>query len=96
MGIAHVQFLDKPWEDCEHQGYKGPGWYFWDETDIYCHGPYVAEIIASKALDEYAYHLERENIQQGRMLTNLDFTATELVTMVAPVDRAHAHYDRSE
>lgn len=87
MGIAHVQYIDKPWQDCEHYGYRGPGWYFWDETDAYCYGPYVAEIIASKALDEYAYQLDKKTIN-----LNLDFGDSEIVTITATVDRAHAHY----
>lgn len=35
-------------------GYRGPGWYFWDETDAHCHGPYINEDKAREAFFEYA------------------------------------------
>ncbi len=86
--IPHIDYYDREWAvGAHHQGYRGPGWYFWDETGAYCHGPYVAEIIAAKALDLYAYNLDKNTIK-----LSLDFDTTELVTIVAPVDRAHAHH----
>lgn len=63
MSIQHVEYLDKAkvpngWPSAEEQGYKGPGWYFWDETGAYCYGPCVGEIVASKALEKCAEWLQ--------------------------------------
>lgn len=38
-------------------GYQGPGWYFWDETEAYCYGPYKSEKAAEIALNKYAEKL---------------------------------------
>lgn len=35
-------------------GYSVPGWYFWDETWAYCHGPFLTEEDANGACREYA------------------------------------------
>jgi len=34
-----------------------PGWYFWDETDAYYHGPFATREEASKALITYCEEL---------------------------------------
>ncbi len=39
-------------------GYEGPGWYFWDETWAYCHGPYASREEASVAVNKYTEWLE--------------------------------------
>lgn len=40
-------------EDAKAAGYKGPGWYFWDETWAYCHGPFTTQSYAEEALQHY-------------------------------------------
>jgi len=45
------------WEDADCAGWRGPGWYFWDETQAYCHGPYESEEIAKQKSDEYGANL---------------------------------------
>ena len=40
-------------EDAQAAGWDGPGWYFWDESWAYCHGPFSTREEASKALSIY-------------------------------------------
>lgn len=40
-------------EEIEY-GYKGPGWYFYDENWLYQHGPYNTKKEAQEACKEYA------------------------------------------
>lgn len=55
-----VEYLEKSWgDDANIQGWKGPGWYFWDETWAFCHGPFGSESQASLALQAYAEELAR-------------------------------------
>ena len=35
-------------------GWNGPGWYFWDETEAHCYGPFETAEEANKKLKEYA------------------------------------------
>ncbi len=35
------------------QGYSGRGWYFWDETHVYCYGPYFTKEEANEKLGDY-------------------------------------------
>ena len=49
-----IEYLDKPWPDALLQGWNGLGWYFWDETQAYCYGPYPSSVAAQNALEEYA------------------------------------------
>ena len=39
-------------------GYEGPGWYFWDETDAFCYGPYVSPDEALQKLRAYGAKLD--------------------------------------
>jgi len=48
--MAHVTWLDSGNVDW---GYHGPGWYFWDETGAYCHGPYESAELAYIGLEKY-------------------------------------------
>lgn len=56
------------WED---EGYganpihfvEGVGWFFWDETWSYAHGPYDTEMGAQDALRRYALTLENDQEQ---------------------------------
>lgn len=41
-------------------GYNGPGYYFWDETQAYCHGPYAQVADAVIALNHYVERLNQE------------------------------------
>ena len=46
------------YEDARDQGWNGPGWYFWDETEAYCHGPWKSAKEAEKELKKYALSLD--------------------------------------
>jgi hypothetical protein len=35
-------------------GYTGPGWYFWDETQSGCYGPYASALKAHQEQARYA------------------------------------------
>lgn len=52
----NVQYLfDGDFDNAEQRGWKGEGWYFWDEADgQYCYGPYKAYFLAKNAMDQYA------------------------------------------
>lgn len=57
----HIDYLSELDEDVtldrsgrQAWGYQGPGWYFWDETEAYCYGPYKSEKEAEIALNRYA------------------------------------------
>lgn len=51
MKKAFGDFAD---EEANEFGYKGPGWYFWDETWSQAHGPFPSENDAHFACNEYA------------------------------------------
>ncbi len=55
----YVYIETKPSEDegAERWGYAGPGWYFYDETWAYCHGPFEALELTKTAMKEYARNL---------------------------------------
>lgn len=44
-------------EEYIRYGYNGPGWYFYEETWAYVHGPYKSREEASEACNEYAKSL---------------------------------------
>lgn len=50
-----VQYLPNvDFDNALDRGWKGPGWYFWDEADgQYCYGPYKNKEIAIRRLKEY-------------------------------------------
>ena len=41
-------------ERAREAGYTRPGWYFWDETQAHCYGPYATRTRASEVAKEYA------------------------------------------
>lgn len=41
-------------DDMIAAGWNGQGWYFWDETQAYCYGPFETEKKAEQALINYA------------------------------------------
>ena len=41
-------------------GFKGPGWYFWDETWSWAYGPYPSKGKSEQALNEYGKELNKE------------------------------------
>ena len=43
--VARQDMLDAGWD--------GPGWYFWDETEAYCHGPFATRGETSKNMEKY-------------------------------------------
>lgn len=44
--VARQDMLDAGWD--------GQGWYFWDETEAYCHGPFGTRDEAVNAEEKYA------------------------------------------
>ena len=46
-----------PFKDADQAGFTQPGWYFWDETEAFCHGPYKTLEEAREKLDEYGKQL---------------------------------------
>ena len=52
MNMKVVLLVEAP-ADSELCGYDGPGWYFWDEPNIYCHGPFGTKHEAERALRIY-------------------------------------------
>jgi hypothetical protein len=46
-------------------GFRGPGWYFWDETSTRCYGPYSSEEIAVGAWMQYADWLNEVEESDG-------------------------------
>lgn len=40
--------------DLSYYGFAGEGFYFWNETEANCYGPYDTKHEAEAALDEYA------------------------------------------
>lgn len=61
---VRIQYLDNlpssftAQRDLTTSGWAGSGWYFWDETDAYCHGPFESELIASNEMTAYAKSLD--------------------------------------
>lgn len=35
-----IEYIDNPTTHMYNHGYNGPGYYFWDETDVFCYGPF--------------------------------------------------------
>lgn len=54
----HIDYLEK---GDNQWGWNGPGWYFWDESGAYCHGPYESAEITNNKLREYCVWLNRED-----------------------------------
>jgi hypothetical protein len=55
--MEHIYHYHQPWEplsDAQAAGYNGPGWYFWDETESLCYGPYGSREEAAEKMREYA------------------------------------------
>jgi hypothetical protein len=55
---SHISHIEKDWEDGKSAGWAGPGWYFWDETQSQCYGPYKTLPEAKEKLAEYVKSLE--------------------------------------
>jgi len=55
----YVEYLSEGFfENAAERGWKGAGWYFWDESDgQYCYGPYLTIFEAEQALAKYAGQL---------------------------------------
>lgn len=54
-----IEYIDnnRPFEDAEERGYRGPGWYFWDETQTDVFGPYKSEEDAKQEELRYAHEV---------------------------------------
>jgi hypothetical protein len=64
MNFPHIEYLktgDQNW------GWNGSGWYFWDETQAYCHGPYESQEKARQQLNKYVAYLDNENEEYFRL-----------------------------
>ena len=48
-----IQYITEGGPDSDLYGYKGPGWYFWDETWTQANGPYPDLEKAKKAMRKY-------------------------------------------
>jgi hypothetical protein len=46
--------LRKKMNEFTEWGYKGPGWYFWDETQTFAHGPFWSKDAANQECLLYA------------------------------------------
>lgn len=51
----NIQYIEESWHepDATMSGFTKPGWYFWDETQAYCHGPYETREEAEASIKEY-------------------------------------------
>lgn len=55
-----IEYIDHKWADWKAAGYTNPGWYFWDETEANCYGPYESKAVAAEKFMEYVTMLERK------------------------------------
>ena len=55
---SDVYYITAMDHEARAAGWYGPGWYFWDETGAYCHGPFGSREEAEEALERYAESLE--------------------------------------
>lgn len=58
-----IHFAKDPYPD-EHD-WRGPGWYFWDETWADRVGPYETYEIAKQRLIDYAHYLDTGEIRNS-------------------------------
>lgn len=56
-----ISLLTKNWLDGTLCGYTKPGWYFWDETEANCYGPYPTPSHALAALVCYCWEAEKDD-----------------------------------
>jgi hypothetical protein len=52
-----IQYISETFPDADLSGYTTPGWYFWDETQAHCYGPFATRDDAVCAASEYADQL---------------------------------------
>ena len=55
---ANTGITTKVWQS--HTGITTQGWYFWDETEAFAHGPFKDYITCHESLDMYAALLNNE------------------------------------
>jgi hypothetical protein len=66
--MNNIEYLTNgDFENAVERGYKGVGWYFWDEVEQDCYGPYLTYDQALVALDKYA-----ENLMNDKLKTTQD------------------------
>lgn len=46
--MIRVEYLFANYDRNFDYGFNGAGWYFWDETEAYCYGPYESAEIAEQ------------------------------------------------
>ena len=49
-----VEYIEHSWPDGDLAGWDGPGWYFWDESQSQCIGPFEDAGEASYSAAVYA------------------------------------------
>ena len=54
-----VQHITEKFEDADLAGYTLPGWYFWDETESQCYGPFLSETRAKEEQVKYFEYITR-------------------------------------
>jgi hypothetical protein len=57
VDLRHFFYYKEPFEDAKLAGWNGEGWYYWDETQSYCHGPFKDLSEANKHREKYIKHL---------------------------------------
>jgi len=55
---SNIYYYDDEQFVCD--GYKGPGWYFWDETEAAVIGPFLNENRATTAFNVYVSALNHD------------------------------------
>lgn len=61
--VQYINCADKTEEpvraaDLELAGFTTPGWYFWDETDTQCYGPFDTEEKATEEREKYIRYID--------------------------------------
>lgn len=59
MGDSLTQYIGQTFEDAELAGWRGAGWYFWDESLSHCYGPYTDQLQAIHDRNQYYEALSR-------------------------------------
>ncbi len=80
-----IENIESEWKDAKLSGYTTPGWYFWDEADSQCYGPFDSESIAEIQRDRYFKHLQEgppkkdttRDEKFGEMMIRLDRAVSE-------------------
>lgn len=83
--IAHYSG-ETPFEDAAAAGYTTEGWYFWDETEAHCLGPWVSQEAAEAQLKAYAEWLNQPKDAPETVLVDEISLGTTMEELVAKVE----------